>query len=583
MKHLAKTTCCAALLLLSPAPSAQWSSDPGANQAIAAEAYAEVQPKIVPTSDGGFFVSWFANDPGGSPAGGYDVRIQRLDATGTPGFSPSVLVADRGFSSTQDYGLAVNAADEALLIFRDDRPVGTQITAAKVDASGALSWGALGVQLTATPSFVASPKIAATPDGGAICAWTQDADTRVRRLDAGGSVLWASDLVLSDGTNNVGLSDLQADGAGGALVSAVLNLTFSTPRHLELRRISPDGFELFRTAVFDGGSLQFGNFPSFIHDGSGGAVLSWYTSSPALESRVQRIAPDGAEVFPHNGVTVSTNTSLLRVSPHAVFDAATDEVAVFYTETNTGQNMDGISGQKFDAAGNRLWGSTGTSIVPMGPSSRDGVRAVGTANETIVAWTDGPSFGNDTVDAAVVDGTGTATTTPFQLSSPPATKFRLNAAQGCVGYGAFVWRDERAGNADIYAQNLGTDGTLGPIGAAGATVRNGSGVNPLVFMQTAPAIIGTPWGASIGLGGASLSAVLIAQGGPHPGLPLAIGELLCLGPFLPANVSTGTHSIGLPLNCALVGRTYCMQGAQVFLGPVQLQLTNALDVTIGAF
>ena len=43
-----------------------------------------------------------------------------------------MLVADRGFSSTQDYGLDVDSAGNALLAFRDDRFVGTQITAAKV-------------------------------------------------------------------------------------------------------------------------------------------------------------------------------------------------------------------------------------------------------------------------------------------------------------------------------------------------------------------------------------------------------------------------------------------------------------------
>ena len=32
--------------------------------------------------------------------------------------------------------------------------------------------------------------------------------------------------------------------------------------------------------VYDGGSLQFGEFPYFTSDGNGGAVFSWYTNSP---------------------------------------------------------------------------------------------------------------------------------------------------------------------------------------------------------------------------------------------------------------------------------------------------------------
>ena len=35
--------------------------------------------------------------------------------------------------------------------------------------------------------------------------------------------------------------------------------------------------------VFDGGSLQFGEFPYFLSDGNGGAVFAWYSSSPSLQ------------------------------------------------------------------------------------------------------------------------------------------------------------------------------------------------------------------------------------------------------------------------------------------------------------
>ena len=577
---------CTALLsvfsLMAPI-EAQWSADPSVNQAIAAETHTEDQPKIVATSDGGFFVSYYASDPAGMPAFGFDVRLQRLDATGAPLFSPAVLVADRGFSSTQDYGLAVNANNEAFVIFRDDRPGGTQITAAKVDGTGALVWGALGVQLTATTAFVASPRIAATPDGGAICAWGQDADTRVQKLDSTGTPVWGPDLVLSDGSANVSLSDMHPDGAGGALISCILSTTFSAPRHLELRRASSAGMEMWRTSVFDGGSLQLGNFPDFVPDGSGGAAMAWYSSSPALECYGQHIASDGSESFPHNGVSASTNGALLRVSPSVVYAAATSELAIFYTETSGSQSMDGVSGQKFDATGNRLWGAGGTTLQAMSLTSLTGVSAVGTANEICVAWVDGPSFGNDQIFAAQVDGADATVVGPMSIASQTSVKFRLGGALGCIGYGGFVWRDERAGNPDIYVQNLGDGGVLGPIGNPGVVTRNGSGVNPNVFAQTSPAVIGTPWTATVGLGGAPFSAILISQGGPNPGLPTMIGELLCNGPFLAPNVSTGSHSMGLPLTCALVGRTFCMQAVQVTITPSSVQLTNALDVTIGAF
>jgi hypothetical protein len=92
---------------------AQWSTDPNANLVVADGASEQVQPKMVATADGGFYVSWFDNS-----TGGYDVRLQRLDVAGNELWPHNgVLVADRNESSTQDYGLAVAADGNALLAF----------------------------------------------------------------------------------------------------------------------------------------------------------------------------------------------------------------------------------------------------------------------------------------------------------------------------------------------------------------------------------------------------------------------------------------------------------------------------------
>ena len=105
-----------ACFFLAAAAHAQFSDDPAANLSVADRTNEQVQPKIVPTADGGCYISWFDN-----AAGGYDVYLQRLDANGVEQWAHNgVLVADRGFSSTQDYGLAVDTAGNALLAFRDD-------------------------------------------------------------------------------------------------------------------------------------------------------------------------------------------------------------------------------------------------------------------------------------------------------------------------------------------------------------------------------------------------------------------------------------------------------------------------------
>ena len=104
--------------------------------------------------------------------------------------------------------------------------------------------------------------------------------------------------------------------------------------------------------------VQFGNFPEFITDGSGGAVFAWYTSSPALDCFAQHIRADGTEAFPHNGSAGSTNTNNVRVAPSVSYRAKTDETFLFWTEEDSNQFVNGVYGQKFDSQGASQWWAT---------------------------------------------------------------------------------------------------------------------------------------------------------------------------------------------------------------------------------
>src|SRR5690606_3211747 len=129
-------------------------------------------------------------------------------------------------------------------------------------------------------------------------------------------------------------------------------------------------------AVFDGGSLQIGNFPTFVPDGAGGGVFAWYSVAGSLQSYVQHILPDGSEAFAHDGVPVSTNAAQQRVAPDADYDPATGDIYVFWTELNGNQSMQGLYGQKVDAAGNRLWTDDGLELVALSPDAVTNVRTV---------------------------------------------------------------------------------------------------------------------------------------------------------------------------------------------------------------
>jgi hypothetical protein len=213
--------------------------------------------------------------------------------------------------------------------------------------------------------------------------------------------------------------------------------------------------------VFDGGSLQFGNFPSFVTDGAGGAVFGWYEVDP-LSSRAQHILADGGEAFPHNGVAGSDDTSHDQVNPSVSYDSASGSTYLFWDEILEGPlTNEGISGQKFDATGDRQWGDTGLIVQPFTSSAVIDVASVLTTDGPMVVWSSEPSFAQDTMLGAKVDPSGTLTCPPFPVSSFPASKSGLDLSLSTTGLVLAAWSDGRNDGGDIYAQDIKSDCSLG--------------------------------------------------------------------------------------------------------------------------
>ena len=456
---------CLLALLVASISHAQWSSDPAVNLPVADAAGTQVQPKVAPTSDGGCYVSWFDG------AGGYDLHLQKSDSAGYEVFAHNgVLVANRGFSSTQDYGLDVDASGNALLVFRDDRLSGIQITASKVSPTGTLLWGASGVQLTSTTAYVAAPKIAGTSDGGVVVAWTQDSTVRLQKLAADGSQVWGADVVLSTLIGSYSASDLHD--AGTDVILSIVHLTgdFYSPKHLKAYKYDGWGVNVWGpVAVFDGGSLQFGNYPTFVPDGTGGAVFSWYDTASQLQCYAQHLLADGSAAFPHNGSAASTNMTRVRVSPSVAFSPSTGETFLFWEEKNSSQSESGVYGQKFDSVGGRQWTDDGVVVVPVGSDENTQVRCLTEGSGAFVFWVQSVGFAQDRLYGARLDGAGAIDVARFDVASTPNDKSSLVADRSTAGFSILAWKDDRNDTGDIFAQNVNSDGSLGTpwVGVAG--------------------------------------------------------------------------------------------------------------------
>ncbi len=461
-------------LILATSAWAQWSSDPNQNLALSNIPGADqVQPKLLPLPNNSWYVSWFNNNPNDPPPNGYDVYYQMLNANGFEQFQhDGVQVAKLTLSSTEDYGLAIDAQGNALLAFLDDRkdPDNPQVTAAKMSPTGQPLWGPNGIALTWGPNFHAAPKVTVTTDGGIVVAWTSDSNVMLQKLDANGNPQWIGatafdyGITISESGFNYSLADLHAADDGSVIVSWVRNHGFGSNAYLYANKVSSTGHLLWgagHVKVFDGGSLQFGEFPYFVPDGSGGAVFSWYSNSPSLQVYAQHILSDGTEAFGHNGSVGSTSSPNIRVSPSVSYRPSTQETFLFWTEEDQFQTLNGVSGQKFNSTGARQWTDNGLTIVPLGSDSEIFVQNVQIGTGALVFWFDQPGFGTGTIQATKLAGDSSTVCSQFPVSSASADKSRLAAGIASSGLAALTWEDDRAGENDIYIQNVNPDCSLG--------------------------------------------------------------------------------------------------------------------------
>jgi hypothetical protein len=226
--------------------------------------------------------------------------------------------------------------------------------------------------------------------------------------------------------------------------------------------------------VLQTGSLQNGNFPSFVSDGNGGGVFAWYTSSP-LQCFVQHVHADGTEALPHNGLAVSTDTLNQRVSPTVAYDGVNGDIYVFWRELRQAQSQSGVYGQRIDAGGALAWGDAGIETETVSPNTVGDIVARAADGAAIVSFTRELAVNDRQLKAVAVDSAGASIWKPAAtiVSDAASNKTRLAMAPADDDGFVVVWQDARGGTEGIYAQNINADGSLGSAKVTGDLTGDG--------------------------------------------------------------------------------------------------------------
>jgi hypothetical protein len=323
--------------------------------------------------------------------------------------------------------------------------------------------------------FDPSPRVTETADGDFVVVWGKspvagDGKIMMQRIAADGSLLLPAGglAVAGDAGEDPGFPIPVPAGADGVIVCWVRDISsYMSPRHLRADRFDAAGASTWGgpTVVYDETVLPIAYWPEILPDGAGGALLLWHRYLGGVyNSAVQHLDANGNELWPHQGLVVSTLGGMYHISPTFTFDEASGDTYVFWDERNTNQSAWGISGQRFDAAGSRLWGASGRSFLPTSSLYLYHLRALPAAGGALLFWIDEPGgFGNARVRGFRVDTAGNWLwgAEPLGVSTLLSGKSRLPAAVAPDGTALLVWEDDRAGTVDVYGQNVRADGTLG--------------------------------------------------------------------------------------------------------------------------
>ncbi len=478
----------ASLLFTIQVAHAQWSTDSGQNFTVCDTVGSQELPKIVATSDGGCYISWFD-----TRAGAYRVYMQRLNAQGVKQWEPNGLLISSNPQSTSlvDWDLAVDDSNNAIIVFTDTRSGGSiNPFAYKISPLGQFRWGPNGVQLSnATTVFQADPKVAKTSDGGFVFVWQYGSSPNqaaMQRLDAAGVKQWGNDPILISGGAEQRWRPSLVASDNGSVILLYAGFTGSTisPQNYKLltQKVSPAGTTIWADTVYSLGRVSGFFVPKIFPDGNNGALYVWHDERAGANSTsyVQHFTSAGTLVFPLNGSASSTLAGRLHNDAWVAHATATNETYMFWYETNSStQSIYGVYGQRFSSNGARQWADSGVALRSFGGGQPSFVRCFARDSAAAVFYLDGVNVTTNLVRGFKVDRNGTMLWggSILDVSSVASGKGRLGGAFTASSNSLLVWADKRLDGNGIYAQEVSFNGALGVV----TGVKEVGGEKPIGF------------------------------------------------------------------------------------------------------
>jgi hypothetical protein len=309
--------------------------------------------------------------------------------------------------------------------------------------------------------------------GGVLIAWvdrrTDGGDIYLKALDANGQERWPS-VAVCVGAGSQFYPSVIPDGAHGAIVTWYDDRDYVTTgadlyaQHVRAGGTVDPAWPLNGTPVCVAAGNQ--TLHTTVSDGVGGMIAMWRegrnSGTTGDDIYVQRIRANGTPAWTNNGVAVCTASG--DQSGPALAADGTGGAFMAWDDPRGGvediyvQSVDSTGVMRWTADGLLVCGATDTQLIPS--LAADGTGGV------FVVWDDNrdnATFGYD-IYAAHVLGNGTIAPSwspdGNAICHANGSQFYPTLVSDGSGGAIIAWYDGRAGNDDIYAQRVGSDGTV---------------------------------------------------------------------------------------------------------------------------
>ncbi|MBS4056348.1 MAG: carboxypeptidase regulatory-like domain-containing protein [Bacteroidales bacterium] len=486
------------LLLIVPfGLMAQWSTDPNVNNIICSLGGEQAIPKIVTCPNGDTYIGYFSNE-----GGNYNIRLQRLNNQGVAMWAADGLLISNNQSDTwlTDWDMTCDNTSYAILTWQDIRNGGNNAYAYRIAPDGSFAWGANGIALSNNGAFNASPKVTVTAANNAVFAWQSDNVVIMQKINPAGAVQWGANGITLSSSNRYTWPQLLPVGTDDVILklfedSGPVN---APTRYVLAKRFNSSGAPVwsnFTTVSNAGGISAWTQIFPFINDGSDGFYMAWHDdrdNNQRASVYVQHVNSSGVVQYTANGVEASTASSENHYYPELALPEGSTDIYVYWSEQNGNQNQWGLYGQKLNASGTRSWGNSGRIFIPVSGTQVLPIAARRSPDDMVVFYEEFSSVMNSGIKAMRIntDGTFIWSPTSAYVSSLQSEKGKIVASEFDNNQWILAWEDSRAGNRDIYAQNIQLTGELGPYNAEygfieGTVTLNGGSGNVMQTLITA--------------------------------------------------------------------------------------------------